>query len=175
MSVAQVDPRQQSDGGTTALSNAPTPPPPYVTWWERVYPKNPMHVVKIAGEDLPHVIPGDTRVPPCTVRLILPPTINSNIAEAADKIRHEIFIQLVTANPELALDAQVTFPKLQGKKEFKRSLIDITVGTPSHFHQLVSLTITLDRDDGKYPLEIAGKGAPVPANLLTVAISHLPA
>src|SRR5579862_4623996 len=40
-----------------------TMPAPYAVKWVRIWPKDNIGQPKIAGEDLPHVIPGDTRVP----------------------------------------------------------------------------------------------------------------
>lgn len=46
----------------------------------------------------PHVIPGATRIPPCTIRYNMPKEINTKNHAITDNIRYEIFIQLNQSN-----------------------------------------------------------------------------
>jgi hypothetical protein len=148
-----------------------TPAPGCVTWYEHIWPQTPGHEVKIAGEDLPHAIPGDTRVPPCTVRYIIPPSIYSSNDEATEQIRDELFEYLISIDLDIASDAQISFPKLQTKRGTQAiSFMEIQVTTPQLFNKLSFLPIILRNSY----LIIKGKGAPVPANVITIAISRLP-
>jgi len=154
----------------TATTSDTFPGPPYVTCWEHLWSDSPTHVIRITDEDLPHVIPGNTHIPPCTVRYTLPGTGNSNNMTTTDRYRHDLVGELFAIDARLAEDAEINFPRVIESRDNKRAWADITVSTPQLFHQLENVRIMLDG----FELEVWGSGAPVPANILTVAISHLP-
>src|SRR5277367_2818678 len=99
--------------------------------WRHLWPTS-SNVVKIAGADLPHVIPGADRVPPFSVRFKLPPGYNTDYEDLAKNIRNEIVHQLLAINVQCGLDAEVTFPNPQGPGTNKVCPMDITLSNPQH-------------------------------------------
>jgi hypothetical protein len=151
-----------------------TPPPtrapaPVIVW--KNIPLTPDHQIRIAGPDLPHVIPGANRIPPCTIRYILPSTTNTKFTHVTDTLRMNIFGQLYTADPLVASEAQVTFPPTEGSRGAKEVLMDVTLPTPELFSRFQTLAPTFV--DGDTELLIKGTGPPVPANVMAVSISNL--
>jgi hypothetical protein len=111
------------------------------------------------------------RVPPCTVRFRLPEGTNPNRTDLLDNIREDIFHQLLSFNKDIATTAEIQFTGPLGPKAGRFVGMDVTVASPAQFRELDNLTLFL----GEYQLEISDKGPPVPANILTVSIKHLPA
>jgi hypothetical protein len=111
------------------------------------------------------------------VRYKLPPGIHTNATYVTDRIREQVFFQLLQGNEEIALSAEITFSKVQGSRNDKTYSMDITVADSSQFHALCTFKPYLEDTDSPQGtiLDVYDKGAPVSANILTVSITYLPA
>jgi hypothetical protein len=155
----------------------PPPPttktPPYTIVWTRVWPNDKTKPPRIAGEELHHVIPGATRIPPCTVRYILSPRSNTKYENLTEQIQNQVIMQLHQMDPTdtIANDVDISFLPAQtshrGTKEF---CMDLSVSTPNMFRQIHNMPIM----DGEIECEIDGYGSPVPANVLIVKAINIP-
>jgi Zinc knuckle len=168
---------------TTPPTSAPqqpgtgTLPEQQAVEWKLVWPNLPNHTIQVAAADLPHVIPGATRIPPCTLRYLLPADTNIKNINVTDSLRFEIYGQLDRYNHNIAIDSEVCFPPVQGSHDRKEVILDISIPTPTLYRQALrsppKLKITT-RADENVELLLKGTGPAVPANILTVAIFGLP-
>jgi hypothetical protein len=130
----------------------------------------------LPAQELPSVIPGETRVPPCTIRYRLPHGLNTHFDNVTSPVRKILLRQLVAYNPTngagmtCAESVRLAFPKPLGKKDARYFTVDITADSPAHFELIRNTKFSLNKER----LEILDLGAPVPANLVTVTLNHLP-
>lgn len=147
----------------------------YVIEWKRIYPDKDTPQ-RIAGEDLPHVIPHNSAlIGACTVRFILAPKSNTHYDAVVFRVTEDIHAQISEGDPtgELTLNKQISFPALVGRNEHggREFYMDISTTTPTFFQAIANAKLY----DGDHECIIKGKGAPVPANILTVSVDGLPA
>jgi hypothetical protein len=142
--------------------------------FHRIWPTH--RKIFLPAQELPSVIPGETRVPPCTVRYRLPHGLNTHFDNITSPVRKVLIRQLVAYNPtngagmKCAETTLFAFPKPLGKKDARYFTVDITGDSPAHFKLIRNTKFSLNKER----LELLDVGPPVPANLVTVTLNHLP-
>jgi hypothetical protein len=142
--------------------------------FHRIWPTH--RKIFLPAQELPSVIPGETRVPPCTVRYRLPHGLNTRFDNITSPVRKVLLRQLVAYNPindagmKCAETTLFAFPKPLGKKDARYFTVDITGDSPAHFELIRNTKFSINKER----LELLDVGPPVPANLVTVTLNHLP-
>jgi Zinc knuckle len=129
----------------------------------------------IPAEELPRVVPGEYTVPPFTVRYRLPQGINTNIDRQTAAVRQILMNQVTKQHntpegQEFAERLEIAFPKQLGRRDDRFFSVDISARNRDDFQRIRESVFTLKGQR----LDILDVGPPVPANLLTVTVSHVP-
>jgi hypothetical protein len=106
--------------------------------------------VFLAPHELPHSRPGETRVPPCTVRYRLPIGVNTNNDIVVAKVRDLLIREIKRENrgkPSgiCANAVQITFPKQLEKRDDRFYTVDVTANSPAHFRMIRAIKFTVNR------------------------------